>query len=238
VCDGKLLYRLPTTGRTERRRETFVDSDTRPARREIQRARSRPKRGRAYDDTPGVLGPPQLREILLTPRNTHPLLVREDGGGLLVWSPGGRHRDTSRRTRARLARRESVSLRRNVLFPLPSFRTTPVCVARDRQSLASPPFVNERESGGAVSRVPRASVQRSLVRPSHYVIHARVRAALRARARHASVERDAEPRARANGASSVLLLKRPSARRGPGIVSVDRNVRSKCRCSCVLQFTS
>lgn len=34
------------------------------------------------------------------------------------------------------------------------------------------------------------------------------------------------------------LLKRPSARRGPGIVSVDRNVRSKCRCSCVLQFTS
>lgn len=39
-------------------------------------------------------------------------------------------------------------------------------------------------------------------------------------------------------ASSVLVLKRPSARRGPGIVSVDRNVRSKCRCSCVLQFTS
>lgn len=34
------------------------------------------------------------------------------------------------------------------------------------------------------------------------------------------------------------VLKRPSARRGPGIVSVDRNVRSKCRCSCVLQFTS
>lgn len=40
------------------------------------------------------------------------------------------------------------------------------------------------------------------------------------------------------GASSLGLLKRPSARRGPGIVSVDRNVRSKCRCSCVLQFTS
>ena len=35
-----------------------------------------------------------------------------------------------------------------------------------------------------------------------------------------------------------LYNKRPSARRGPGIVSVDRNVRSKCRCSCVLQFTS
>lgn len=34
-----------------------------------------------------------------------------------------------------------------------------------------------------------------------------------------------------------LYYKRPSARRGPGIVSVDRNVRSKCRCSCVLQFT-
>ena len=42
----------------------------------------------------------------------------------------------------------------------------------------------------------------------------------------------------ARGASSLCLLKRPSARRGPGIVSVDRNVRSKCRCSCVLQFTS
>jgi len=40
------------------------------------------------------------------------------------------------------------------------------------------------------------------------------------------------------GASSLGVLKRPSARRGPGIVSVDRNVRSKCRCSCVLQFTS
>lgn len=39
-------------------------------------------------------------------------------------------------------------------------------------------------------------------------------------------------------ASSISILKRPSARRGPGIVSVDRNVRSKCRCSCVLQFTS
>lgn len=41
-----------------------------------------------------------------------------------------------------------------------------------------------------------------------------------------------------SGASSFVVLKRPSARRGPGIVSVDRNVRSKCRCSCVLQFTS
>lgn len=39
-------------------------------------------------------------------------------------------------------------------------------------------------------------------------------------------------------ASSFVIVKRPSARRGPGIVSVDRNVRSKCRCSCVLQFTS
>lgn len=33
-------------------------------------------------------------------------------------------------------------------------------------------------------------------------------------------------------------LKRPSARSGPGTVSKDRNVRSNCRCSCVLQFTS
>lgn len=41
----------------------------------------------------------------------------------------------------------------------------------------------------------------------------------------------------AAGASSLWVRKRPSARRGPGIVSVDRNVRSKCRCSCVLQFT-
>lgn len=38
--------------------------------------------------------------------------------------------------------------------------------------------------------------------------------------------------------SLVLFVERPSARRGPGIGSVDRNVRSKCRCSCVLQFTS
>lgn len=38
--------------------------------------------------------------------------------------------------------------------------------------------------------------------------------------------------------SLVLFVERPSARRGPGIESVDRNVRSKCRCSCVLQFTS
>lgn len=38
--------------------------------------------------------------------------------------------------------------------------------------------------------------------------------------------------------SLVLSCERPSARRGPGIVSEDRNVRSKCRCSCVLQFTS
>lgn len=38
--------------------------------------------------------------------------------------------------------------------------------------------------------------------------------------------------------SLVLFVERPSARRGPGDISVDRNVRSKCRCSCVLQFTS
>lgn len=51
--------------------------------------------------------------------------------------------------------------------------------------------------------------------------------------------RTVESRARtsAAGASSLWVRKRPSARRGPGIVSVDRNVRSKCRCSCVLQFT-
>lgn len=69
-----------------------------------------------------------------------------------------------------------------------------------------------RGFGGAASRArsSRANVQRSLVR------------ARQVRRR----------------ASSLWLLKRPSARRGPGIVSVDRNVRSKCRCSCVLQFTS
>lgn len=33
-------------------------------------------------------------------------------------------------------------------------------------------------------------------------------------------------------------LARPSARSGSGTVSKNRNVRSKCRCSCVLQFTS
>ena len=46
------------------------------------------------------------------------------------------------------------------------------------------------------------------------------------------------PRARERREQSFDKRKRPSARRGPGIVSVDRNVRSKCRCSCVLQFTS
>lgn len=41
-----------------------------------------------------------------------------------------------------------------------------------------------------------------------------------------------------HASSLVVFIKRPSARRGPGDDSVDRNVRSKCRCSCVLQFTS
>lgn len=64
-----------------------------------------------------------------------------------------------------------------------------------------------------------------------------------ARATSASVQRRSYARAclsrdTSSGASSFGVLKRPSARRGPGIVSVDRNVRSKCRCSCVLQFTS
>lgn len=45
-------------------------------------------------------------------------------------------------------------------------------------------------------------------------------------------------RPKSNERKQYLVFKRPSARRGPGIVSVDRNVRSKCRCSCVLQFTS
>lgn len=58
-------------------------------------------------------------------------------------------------------------------------------------------------------------------------------------ARDAGSGRDAVAATRSReSASSMLVLKRPSARRGPGIVSVDRNVRSKCRCSCVLQFTS
>lgn len=56
--------------------------------------------------------------------------------------------------------------------------------------------------------------------------------------RTVSGERPTIARTPGTGASSILVLKRPSARRGPGIVSVDRNVRSKCRCSCVLQFTS
>lgn len=38
-------------------------------------------------------------------------------------------------------------------------------------------------------------------------------------------------------AAQSWILKRPSARSGPGTVSEDRNVRSKCRCSSVLQFT-
>lgn len=51
--------------------------------------------------------------------------------------------------------------------------------------------------------------------------------------------RTSNERSYAETAQAVfVMLKRPSARRGPGLVSVDRNVRSKCRCSCVLQFTS
>lgn len=64
-------------------------------------------------------------------------------------------------------------------------------------------------------------------------------AASRARSSRANVQRSlVRARQVRRRASSLWLLKRPSARRGPGIVSVDRNVRSKCRCSCVLQFTS
>lgn len=48
----------------------------------------------------------------------------------------------------------------------------------------------------------------------------------------------ARARTRPRRTQAVFVIrKRPSARRGPGIVSVDRNVRSNCRCSCVLQFT-
>lgn len=91
-------------------------------------------------------------------------------------------------------------------------------VRRETAGLSPPPSswigssTIRRGFGGAASRArsSRANVQRSLVR------------ARQVRRR----------------ASSLWLLKRPSARRGPGIVSVDRNVRSKCRCSCVLQFTS
>ena len=43
---------------------------------------------------------------------------------------------------------------------------------------------------------------------------------------------------KANTNRTVVKLKRPSARSGLGTVSKDRNVRSNCRCSCVLQFTS
>lgn len=79
-------------------------------------------------------------------------------------------------------------------------------------SLVVDRFIHDSRGFGGASRArsSRANVQRSLVR------------ARQVRRR----------------ASSLWLLKRPSARRGPGIVSVDRNVRSKCRCSCVLQFTS
>lgn len=76
-----------------------------------------------------------------------------------------------------------------------------------------------------LSRGMGANVQRSLVR----------RCALPSPGRR---RRRREARRANAGASSLWVLKRPSARRGPGIVSVDRNVRSKCRCSCVLQFTS
>lgn len=48
--------------------------------------------------------------------------------------------------------------------------------------------------------------------------------------------RDA-PSSRTQTTVAFSFSNRPSARRGPGTESMDRNVRSKCRCSCILQFT-
>ena len=94
------------------------------------------------------------------------------------------------------------------------------CHFRRRQDLRRPSVMRRRITSGerpTIARTPIVSAHRAQATRS--IWRAGGRAAL-------------------SGASSFEVLKRPSARRGPGIVSVDRNVRSKCRCSCVLQFTS
>ena len=92
-------------------------------------------------------------------------------------------------------------------------------------------YSNERPT----SLVRRASFSR---RRSYAPPCVRHRYALRERRRKIQVERLRHMRGNETPTQAVFRIReRPSARRGPGVVSVDRNVRSKCRYSCVLQFT-
>lgn len=110
--------------------------------------------------------------------------------------------------------------------------------ARNRVN-ASPVVLLIVHLGRRPRRRETAGLSSSLRRGSVHPRFARIRGASRARSSRANVQRSlVRARQVRRRASSLWLLKRPSARRGPGIVSVDRNVRSKCRCSCVLQFTS
>lgn len=157
---------------------------------------------------------------------------------------GERERVEERRLHARMARSRgdatSPSLAR-VLFPPPS--SAPLTNLGANRA----PCLRTAATPRHTSRI--SSFTKTL---GHPVISDDARVVVRGETGHRS--REAEPvsnhqrtvsgerptiaRTPGTGASSILVLKRPSARRGPGIVSVDRNVRSKCRCSCVLQFTS
>ena len=100
-------------------------------------------------------------------------------------------------------------------------------------------------SSTTTPRTTPTSVQHSLVRRATYGV-SRIVTFLRPTQKRSFNERRREIqeaqsrhlRGNETQTQAVFRLReRPSARRGPGIVSVDRNVRSKCRCSCVLQFT-
>lgn len=112
-------------------------------------------------------------------------------------------------------------------------RETALTPLRSSSSFISDDAQGRRETAGLSPPPPSSWIGSSTIREDSG-------AASRARSSRANTSNDRSyARARYGArASSLWLLKRPSARRGPGIVSVDRNVRSKCRCSCVLQFTS
>lgn len=120
---------------------------------------------------------------------------------------------------------------------------TPLIPGRRRRETALTPLRSSSSFISDDAQGRRETAGPSLLLPRRGSVHPRFakdsRGASRARSSRANVQRSlVRARQVRRRASSLWLLKRPSARRGPGIVSVDRNVRSKCRCSCVLQFTS
>lgn len=122
------------------------------------------------------------------------------------------------------------------------YAVDPRAAAAARNRVNASPVVLLVHLGRRPGRRETAGLSSSLVVVDRFIHDSpRIRggAASRARSSRANVQRSlVRARQVRRRASSLWLLKRPSARRGPGIVSVDRNVRSKCRCSCVLQFTS